>query len=364
MNALDLAKEAAAEGGYTITGSSGQDPTNKIRAFRRLNIVKADIISRYGGKWDSNYHEGWLPLVPLYTTGTVSFVQGSRTVTGVGTAWDSTYNRAKILGADGAYYKIASVTDATTIVLTQPYQGPTVSTVTYLIWKDEYRLYPAVHVIGGFVDYVSPQTLSETWPRNMKTSFPASVANSSLDVYTVIGRDRVTAVYSTGTVTGSVNDTALTGVGTSWLSNLEPGYEITIGSNTYHVRRVNSDTSLDLYQSLVVAVSGSTYSAKGKNSITIRFQAPTTQRVVSYWYWAKDYPFVNDNDEDWMAEMYPRVIVNGLMYFDYIDKNDVARASTSHQVYENAIKDMKVAVDNAFSGVRTLGYDIPEDARD
>lgn len=364
MNAFDLAKEAAAEGGYSITGSSGQDPINKIRAFRRLNIVKADIISRYGGKWDSNYQEGWLALAPLYSTGTATFTLNSRTVTGVGTAWDTTYNRSKILGPDGAYYKIASVTDVTTIVLTHPYQGPTATGSTYLIWKDEYRLFPVVHVIGGFVDYVAPQTLHEAWPRNMKTSFPRPISNDSTDVYTVIGRDRTTPVYSTGTVTGSLNDNALTGVGTSWLSNLEPGYEITIGSNTYHVRRINSDTSLDLYQSLMVAVTGATYSSKGKNAIIVRFQAPTTQRIVNYWFWGKDYPAVNDNDEDWICEMYPRVVVNGLMYFDYIDKNDVARASTSHQVYENAIKDMKVAVDNAFSGVRTLGYDIPEDARD
>src|SRR5271166_1055989 len=127
---LNLMMEAAALAGYTISGSTGQDPINKIRAQRRVNIIKADIISRYGGKWDSNYREGWLELNPLYTTGTITATPNSRTVTGVSTLWLSSlagnmnYQGAKIMMPDGSYYKIASVTSDTVSILTQPYQGP------------------------------------------------------------------------------------------------------------------------------------------------------------------------------------------------------------------------------------------------
>jgi hypothetical protein len=364
MNALSLATEAGAQGGYTITGSTGQDPINKARAFRRVNMAKADITARYGAKWDANYQEGWLPLVPLYSTGTADFTINSRTVTGTNTAWTSTYTRAKILGPDGNYYKIASVISATSLVLTQPYQGATLLAQAYLIWKDEYRLYPKVHSIGGFVNYTTQNVLTESWPRNMKDSYAKSIAAATAEVYTVIGREKSTSSYAVGTVTGSINDTALVGVGTLWLDNIEPGYEITIGLYTYHVKRVNSDTSLELEQKLVVAVAASTYTSVGKNAIIVRFQAPSVQTVVNYWYWAKDYPFVNDNDEDWMAELYPKVILAGTLYFDYLDKNDFARASLAAQVFENAVKDMKVATDSAMTGVRTLGYDIPDEARD
>src|SRR5229473_3172663 len=95
--------EAAALAGYNISGAIGQDLINKIRAQRRVNMIKADIISRYGGKWDANYREGWLELNPL--------------------SGNMNYQGAKILMPDGAYYKIASVVSDTQLVLTHPYQG-------------------------------------------------------------------------------------------------------------------------------------------------------------------------------------------------------------------------------------------------
>lgn len=366
MMFLDIMKEAAALAGYTITGSSGADPVNKTRAQRRVNMIKADVISRYGGKWDANYREGWLPLVPLYNTGTLSVTQGSRTVTGSGTTWltGQTFNSSKILLPDGAYYKIASVVSDTSLVMTQPYQGVTLSGKTYQIWQDEYRLYPEVLTLAGFVDYQWQATMDESWPRNMKQSYPVPVNNEIPTVYTVIGRQGSTVSYTTGTVTGTINDNFLTGGSTSWLANLEPGMEVTTGTNVYHIKRVISDTSIELYQRLVVAVTNSAYSAKAKNSLIVRFREPASQRIVHYWYWAKDYPFINDTDEDWIAETFPRVIINGIAYFDYVDKNDVARATTSHTIYEDSIKNMKVAIDSAMSGPRTLGYNIPPEARD
>lgn len=328
-------------------------------------MVKADLISRFGGKWEANYREGWLPLVALYTTGTATFTLDSRTVTGSGTVWTSAMKGRKILGPDGAYYKIASVTNGTTLIVTQPYQGTTTSGASYQIWKDEYRLYPEVLSLGGFVDYGFPSVTNEAWPRNMKASFPKPVSTGLASVHAVIGREPLTSSYSTGTVSGSAGSCILTGAGTSWLDNIEPGFEITVGAYTYHVKRVNSDTEIELYQKLVVAVAAlSTYTSVGKNALIVRFQQPTSQSIVSYWYWAKDYPFVNDADEDWIAEMFPKVLINGLTYFDYVDKKDTMRADRASMAYELSIKDMKVAVDNAYSGVRTLGYDIPDSARD
>src|SRR5690349_10120694 len=132
--------EIAALAGYTIDASTGQDPTNKARALRRLNAVKADIISRYGGKWKSAYREGWLPLSAIYNTGTALFTQNSLTVTGIGTVWTTAMKGYKVKGGDNAYYKIASVQSSTSLTLTQPYQGATtLSTQVYQIWQDEYR---------------------------------------------------------------------------------------------------------------------------------------------------------------------------------------------------------------------------------
>lgn len=367
MLALDIMKEIAAMAGYTITGSTGDDPANKLRARRRLNIVRTDIISRYGGRWPSQYREGWLPLVALINEGTVTVTKNSRVVTGTSTTWSSVDGVAsdyKFLAPDGFYYKIASIQSDTSLTLTQPYQSASDSGKTYQIWKDEYRLYPEVFSIGGFLDYQLQTVMSEAWPRNMKDSYPFPVNVELPNVYTVIGRKGSTTPYSTGTVSGSINDNMLVGSGTSWLSNVEPGFELIINSVTYHVKAVYSDTSIELYQYLTGTLSAASYTAKGKNALIVRFREPTNQRVVHYWYWAKDYPTVNDNDETWVQEMYPEVVILGAVVKDYLDKNDVARANMSKITYENAIKDMKVAEDGAMTGVRTLGFDLPPESRD
>lgn len=365
MLAINLMREIGALAGYTVDASQGADPLNKLRALRRLNSVKADIISRYGGKWDSNYREGWIPLVPLYNTGTITVTLGSNTVTGLTTIWSSSFNSMKMLLPDGSYYKIASVLSSTSLVLTQPYQGPNQAGGSYNIWQDEYALYPEVLSIGGFLDYQLQATMDESYPRNMKRSYPVPVNTELPTVYTVIGRQNKTINYIAGSLSGAINDSYLVGVGTSWLANIQPGYEFIIGTNVYHVRRILSDTSIELYQQLSVAVSpGTTYTARGKNAVIVRFREPTSQKVVHYWYWAKDYPFVNDNDEDWVAEIYSEVILNGAVRKDYLDKNDVARASLSKQEYEDSIKNMKVANDSAMSGPRTLAYEVPPEARD
>lgn len=361
---LTLLQEIAALAGYTISGGTGQDIINKARAQRRLNMIKNDIISRYGGKWDANYREGWLPLVGLNTTGTASWTNGSRTVTGSGTSWDSTMKGSKITGPDNAYYKIASVVSTTSLVLTQPFQGTSNTAYACNIWKDEYRLYPEALTLGGFINYLLPLSMTETWPRNMKDSFPNPGTLDYTKVYEVMGREKLTTSYSTGTASATINTNVWTGVGTSWLANVEPGMQFTVNSIVYHVLRVNSDTELETYQLAISNISAQTYAVIGKNALIVRFNAPSSQAVVGYWYWAKDYPFVNDNDEDWVAESYAEVINNGAVVKDYLDKNDVARASMSKMTYEDAIKNMKVAVDGAYTGPRTLGYNIPDAARE
>jgi hypothetical protein len=367
VNNVSLIREAAALAGYTIDSTTGADPTNKTRAQRRLNMIKTDVVSRYGGKWSANYREGWLALGALYNTGTANFTQNSNTVVGVGTVWTTSMKGQKMLGGDNSYYKIASVQTATSLTLTQPYQGTTITSQVYQIWQDEYRLYPEAWSVAGFIDYFLPQRMTEAWGSNMKESYPFPTNVEEPTVYTILHKEGLTASVSAGTVSVTLNTNVWTGVGTTWLTGsvpIEPGFEFTANSNTYHVKRVNSDTELETYQMALTTLAAVTYSSKGKNSIVVRFRKPTNQRIVHYWYYAKDFPFLNDNDEDWIAEQFPRVIVNGMAYFDYIDKNDVARGFNAQQVYEDSIRNMKVAVEAAYTGIRTLGIYVPPEARE
>jgi uncharacterized protein Usg len=363
MNLLNILNDIAAQAGYTISAGTGQDAINKARAIRRFTIIKSDIVSRYGGKWDANYREGELALSPIESTGTVTFTLNSRTVTGVSTAFTSAMKGYQIKGADGAFYQIASVVSATSLILRSLYQGATGSISTY-IWQTDYDICPEALTVGGFIDYQLNGAMRETWPRNMQDSFGNQSYPSVPDVYTVVGRNALTTVYATGTLSVTINTNTWTGVGTSWMSNVSPGMTLVIGAYTYHVKRVNSDTELETYQLAVAAVAASSYNIYSKNALRVRFKLPTTQRLVKYWYWAKDYPLMNDNDEDWIAEMYPKVIIDGVLKYDYMDKADVIRVDRATMAYEDAIKNMKVAVDGAFTGPRTLGYYLPDIARD
>lgn len=365
MNLLTAAKEVAKLAGYVITGTDTQSVADKASALRRINAIRADIVSRFSGRWASLYREGWLPLVAVYGTGTVTVTLGSRTVTGSGTTWTAAMVGRKFLGPDSAYYKIIGFISTTSITLSEPYQSATASGGVYQIWKDEYVLYPEVFSLIDFINYSLPEQMREYTNRYARSIYPRATANESARGYQIIGRKRNVAGYSTGTLSGTINTRTLTGSGTSWFDNIQPGFEITIGSYTYHVDTVDSDTQLTLVEDLVATVAAlTTYSARGRNALVVRFLAPSSQIIVGYSYYTKSYPLVNDNDEDWLLELYPHLVINGMVRWDYLDKNDPVRAQQAVQLYENDLHNAHVADAGQFTGTYCVPLDIPDNIRD
>lgn len=66
-------------------------------------------------------------------TGTVTLTNGSKTVTGVGTAWLTTVKPSGMFFANGGPYEVDTVTSNTTLQLVTPYTGATVSGGVYAI---------------------------------------------------------------------------------------------------------------------------------------------------------------------------------------------------------------------------------------
>lgn len=367
--------EIAALGGYAISGTDTQSVSNKSRALRRLNTIKAHIIGRFGGHWDRNWREGYLGITALYSTGTAVFTNGSQTVTGVGTAWTSAMVGSTIL-AGSELYRIASVASGTTLYISTPFNGTTSASagISYQIWQDRYRLYPDVLGVDDFINFIDPAQMSETWKAALRNSFPASTQSGTNNaqiprLWSNVGMVGLTSSYSAGTVTGSANSNVLTGSGTSWLANLEPGWDITLTIagktyNNFRVKSVDSDSQITLYQMLPSAISGITYTAIGKNCPRVQFPMPASQQLLSYGYYSKDWPFINDNDSDWVAELYPQVMEMGATYMDFLDKSDTVRSREARTIFENAISDIHVAEHMNYTGVRTIGYNIPGEARD
>jgi hypothetical protein len=135
------AGETAAAGDFVSDGIT----TNGKRKLR----TNVDLEAYLCFKCHSTYFWGTNTPPPSasgfsYADGTARFTNNSTTVTGSGTDWydttsakNSTQNRyaGSLIQntADGTWYKIASVTNDTTIVLDRPYTGTTTGLESYLI---------------------------------------------------------------------------------------------------------------------------------------------------------------------------------------------------------------------------------------
>ena len=78
----------------------------------------------------------WVNRTPTYTTGTTKFTNSSTTVEGTGTNWSSAncWVGMKIKNdADGTWYEVASLTDATHLELTAEYEGTTTGSDPYTL---------------------------------------------------------------------------------------------------------------------------------------------------------------------------------------------------------------------------------------
>ena len=369
MNLITLAKEVAALAGYSITGTDNQSVNDKARALRRINGIRSDIVSRFSGRWAGQYKEAWLPLVPVYADGTVDLTQGSRTVTGTTTAFTSAMVGRKLIGPDSSYYKIIAVASGTSLTLSEPYQGATVLGAVYQIWKDEYTLYPDAFSIIDFINYIEPSQMVEFTNKYSRYLFPRATTNETPRLWTLVGRKQNLPSYSTGTISGTVNTRTITGSGTTWFDNVQPGYEImvTVGATTYcyHVLSVDSNTQITTVEDIAATINAATsYVSRGRNALIVRFLAPSSQTIVNYSYYSKVYPLVNDYDEDWLLELYPHLVIQGVQKWDYMDKNDPMRAGQAVQMYEDAIHNAHVADAGQFGGTSTVGLNIPTIARE
>ncbi len=114
-----------------------------------------------------------------YTTGTVSaLANGGTAVTGSGTTWTTSmagrYIRLTDSDTAGAgdeyWYEIASVTNATALVLSKPYQGTTVTSSTYTIGQvtyepETYQMAPIYRAVAQWWDLKENTLLSQRYWR-------------------------------------------------------------------------------------------------------------------------------------------------------------------------------------------------------
>jgi len=126
----------------SVTATSNQ-------AKRYINTALHDMHIGFGEKFEWAERSAILVTQPEYTTGTVTITQGSTTLTGSGTAWNTanafgvnnTRAGGKIVINGGAeVYEVSAVGSDTSITLTSAYVSEDASAANYVYFEDEYAL--------------------------------------------------------------------------------------------------------------------------------------------------------------------------------------------------------------------------------
>lgn len=279
------------------------------------------------------YHEwpfytvntGLIQTVAQYTTGTANVTNGSTAVTGTSTVWTSAMVGRKIrFQNDNAYYRISAVGSATSITLTASYQGTTNTAATYSLYKDEYRLASDVDTYKTIIQIQNSVPMSSIPPSVFDSYFPTPFSYAS--PYIEIMEGTVLDIYTTGTVTVTINSSTITGSGTSWttvegLGRMTP---ITVGTNVYTVKSVTNDTTLVIYEvPTVAAAAGTSYTLNMTNLKVQLFPIPSVVENEYYRYHRIPDILVNSYDVPDLPYQWQYLLIYGSLSFLFMQKGDI-----------------------------------------
>lgn len=307
-----------------------------------VNSSYQDFQNRY--QWDWRLREGELKMIEFYETGTVTFTNGSRTVTGVDTVWTSAMvDRFIRVSGEPDYYRIVSVTSNTQLIIDTSFVDTTIAGTKYEIQKKFYPLHPDVKEIRDLFVYGSGVKViaGDFYSSMFATGFPRR--------YRKTENQLVKTTVTLSTVSSTRNSNVVTGSGTTFIADVQPGdkFYFTEVDKTkeFAVLKVISDTSLYLVQAVPETQSGITAYVVREGQMQIEFDFNTNEdSVFHYRYYKKSYNMLNDQDEPEMPEEYRDVLFYGGVVFAMQnllrDTKTVGVESGSKSLYEKRIQEI------------------------
>jgi hypothetical protein len=290
--------------------------------------------------------DGFITTVAPYETGTVDVTNNSATVTGNSTVWTSAMVGRKIrVAGENAYYRIKTVGSTTSITLEVPYQGTTKTLAlgtnpTYSIYKDEYKL-PAdcdTYKVLRQIENARSMISLEATAFDIVEPAPEATGSPAFEIMIGTRLD----VYTTGTISGTINTSTITGASTLWTSveGLGKGSKITIGSYVYTVKSVDSDTQITIYEKQVVTSAVlTTYIVSLDNMVLQFFNIPDSIENIYFRYQRTAFPLVNDQDIPDLPDKYHWILVHAGSIWAWLTK-DKARSDIEQTIFEAAIQQM------------------------
>ena len=278
--------------------------------------------------------DGVLEMVAPYTTGTVTATQGSKTLTGSGTTFTSAMVGRKIrVGDENTYYRIAAFVSTTEITLENNFVDDTEAGLSFSLYKDEYKLPADLDNYKVFQQIKNQQSIIDIEPTAFDIFEPSPKSEGNPDFSILHGSKLDTD--STGTVAGTTGGSTITGTNTTWtsLEGLGRGTVITVGTNTFVVKSVDSDTQLTIYQNITSDFSGTTPVILLDNFIIQFFQIPSELELIPFKYQRIPYPLVDDQDVPDLPDRWHHILVVAGSIAAWATK-DKDEAERQRQVFE------------------------------
>lgn len=317
--------------------------------------------------WDCLKAHSQINCVENYSAGTVTTTNGSRTVTGSGTTWTSAMvGRYFKSSAGDNWYRIVRFVSTTELTLETPVTESSGGGRTYDIWKRFYHvpsLFRSVKVLGK---WIGEQRLEQRDAQHVADRSPQETEGEPTDAYEA-GSNEFAEPYTTGTVSMTKDENVLTGSGTSWLGNVEPGERIVVGTRTLRVKRVESDTRIVMFNHAPVTIApglSQTYRIEEDNPIGFQFYpAPDDEYVIPVFGFMRVFDLVNeDRDRFPFPEEFDAAILDAAEASRMRELDDVKWVQKQLEL-KGRITDLKAAMRGSKSRLRIMKPEIPSRGR-
>ena len=302
-----------------LVGVLASNTTVAARLLRWINNARRVMYMERD--WDALRGYYQLNRIPPYTTGTISITQDTRVVMGVLTVFTAKMvgSYINIGGSQTQWYRISKYNSATEIVIEADYIGDDASGVSYIIKQVFYRIPGAVRKLDDVAQFSSPNLIDEVGGQVFLGQYGSyHTSGGSPTKYNLAGIWDKKTTYTTGTVSGDAAGTVVTGVSTVWMDEALPGDLITIASQEYAIKSVDSDTQITLYAGLKAAAATAAYSlATNPDSWVIRFDTQASVReIVPIEYYTHAFDLLNSTDSDFFIRRHPNVVVEGAVIWE------------------------------------------------
>jgi hypothetical protein len=297
-----------------------------------------------GFDWTFRHREYMTKTVATLSTGTVTATNGSQTITFSSAVLDSSAHPGAWVRFTGDspenWYRIKTVSSSTVALIEPSYSGTTAAGKSYELKKTDYLFPSEIADLSSVKVTGNGQPLPFAFMRAADVSGVPPIRVAAPTSAAIFDSDFVGSTYSTGTVTGTIDTKVLTGSGTAWLANVSEGDSLTIGSNTYTVYKVDSDTSITLYNHLKVAASTSSYTITRRFGRNIRLLPAADDVYTIKTLGLRKYaPMIHDSDFNELLQRYASAVIESALYRELSGSTDSRETSSfqkSQLMWDNA----------------------------